>query len=99
MQVKIYKGFKSFSKSTYVAENIDVATSVQEILSKVRKKGDTKLKRSEERKKSNKWAHNLVTIMVIQLLFLQPLPSAPRLVRGVYENLENEAINLENLES
>jgi len=44
MQVKIYKGFKSFSKSIEVAEDIDVSNTVKEILTKVRYKGDDALR-------------------------------------------------------
>ncbi len=43
MQVKIYKGFKSFSKSIDVVEKTDVFSTVQEILTKVRKSGDAAL--------------------------------------------------------
>ena len=43
MQVKIYKGFKSFSKSIDVTENIEISSTVKEILSKVLNKGDAAL--------------------------------------------------------
>ncbi len=43
MQVKIYKGFKSFSKSIDGFEKTDVSSTVQEILTKVRKSGDAAL--------------------------------------------------------
>ena len=44
MQVKIYKGFKSFSKSINVVENADVSSTVHEILTNVRKCGDAALR-------------------------------------------------------
>ena len=48
MQVKIYKGFKSFSKSIDVVEKTDVSSTVQEILTKVRKTGDPALREYTE---------------------------------------------------
>ena len=48
MQVKIYKGFKSFSKSIDVVEKTDVSSTVQEILTKVRKSGDSALREYTE---------------------------------------------------
>ena len=48
MQVKIYKGFKSFSKSIDVVEKTDVSSTVQEILTKVRKSGDLALREYTE---------------------------------------------------
>ena len=48
MQVKIYKGFKSFSKSINVEEKADVTSTVQEILTKVRKSGDAALREYTE---------------------------------------------------
>ena len=48
MQVKIYKGFKSFSKSIDVVEKTDVSSTVQEILTKVRKNGDAALREYTE---------------------------------------------------
>ena len=48
MQVKIYKGFKSFSKSIDVVEKTDVSSTVQEILNKVRKSGDPALREYTE---------------------------------------------------
>ncbi|MDP7620732.1 MAG: histidinol dehydrogenase [SAR324 cluster bacterium] len=48
MQVKIYKGFKSFSKSIDVLEKTDVSSTVQEILTKVRKSGDAALREYTE---------------------------------------------------
>jgi len=48
MQVKIYKGFKSFSKSIDVVEKTDVSSTVQEILTKVRKRGDPALREYTE---------------------------------------------------
>ena len=48
MQVKIYKGFKSFSKSINVVEKTDVSSTVQEILTKVRKSGDPALREYTE---------------------------------------------------
>jgi len=48
MQVKIYKGFKSFSKSIDVVEKTDVSSTVQEILTKVRKSGDPALREYAE---------------------------------------------------
>ena len=48
MQVKIYKGFKSFSKSIDVVEKTDVSSTVQEILTKVRKSGDAALREYTE---------------------------------------------------
>ena len=44
MQVKIYKGFKSFSKSINVVEKTDVSSTVHEILTNVRKCGDAALR-------------------------------------------------------
>ncbi len=44
MQVKIYKGFKSFSKSINVVENTEVYSTVHEILTNVRKCGDAALR-------------------------------------------------------
>ena len=43
MQVKIYKGFKSFSKSINVVEKTEVSSTVHEILTNVRKSGDAAL--------------------------------------------------------
>ena len=43
MQVKIYKGFKSFSKSIDVVEKTEVSSTVHEILTNVRKSGDAAL--------------------------------------------------------
>ena len=48
MQVKIYKGFESFSKYIDVEEKNDVSNTVQEILTKVRKSGDTALREYTE---------------------------------------------------
>ena len=48
MQVKIYKGFKSFSKSIDVVEKTDVSSTVQEILTTVRKSGDPALREYTE---------------------------------------------------
>ena len=48
MQVKIYKGFKSFSKSINVEEKAEVTSTVQEILTKVRKSGDAALREYTE---------------------------------------------------
>ena len=48
MQVKIYKGFKSFSKSINVVEKTEVSSTVQEILTKVRKSGDAALREYTE---------------------------------------------------
>ena len=48
MHVKIYKGFKSFSKSIDVVEKTDVSSTVQEILTKVRKSGDAALREYTE---------------------------------------------------
>ena len=48
MQVKIYKGFKSFSKSIDVVEKTDVSSTVQEILTKVRKSGNAALREYTE---------------------------------------------------
>ena len=48
MQVKIYKGFKSFSKSIDVVEKTDVSSTVQEILTTVRKSGDAALREYSE---------------------------------------------------
>lgn len=48
MQVKIYKGFKSFSKSIDVVEKTDVSSTVQQILTKVRKSGDAALREYTE---------------------------------------------------
>ncbi len=44
MQVKFYKGFKSFSKSIDGFEKTDVSNTVQKILTKVRKSGDDALR-------------------------------------------------------
>ena len=44
MQVKIYKGFESFSNYIDVEEKNDVSSTVQEILTKVRKSGDAALR-------------------------------------------------------
>ena len=43
MQLKIYKGFKSFSKSINVVEKTEVSSTVHEILTNVRKSGDAAL--------------------------------------------------------
>ena len=48
MQVKIYKGFKSFSKSINVEEKAEVTSTVKEILTKVRKSGDAALREYTE---------------------------------------------------
>ena len=48
MQVKIYKGFESFSKSIDVVEKTDVSSTVQEILTTVRKSGDPALREYTE---------------------------------------------------
>ena len=48
MQVKIYKGFKSFSKSINFEEKAEVTSTVQEILTKVRKSGDAALREYTE---------------------------------------------------
>ena len=48
MQVKIYKGFESFSKYIDVEEKNDVSSIVQEILTKVRKSGDAALREYTE---------------------------------------------------
>ena len=48
MQVKIYKGFKSFSKSINVVKNTEVTSKVQEILTNVRKSGDAALREYTE---------------------------------------------------
>ena len=48
MQVKIYKGFESFSKYIDVEEKNDVSSTVQEILTKVRKSGDSALREYTE---------------------------------------------------
>ncbi|GIT71234.1 MAG: histidinol dehydrogenase [Pseudomonadota bacterium] len=48
MQVKIYKGFESFSKYINVEEKNDVSSTVQEILTKVRKSGDAALREYTE---------------------------------------------------
>ncbi len=48
MQVKIYKGFKYFLKSIDVVEKTDVSSTVQEILTKVRKSGDPALREYTE---------------------------------------------------
>jgi len=48
MQVKIYKGFESFSKYIDVEEKNDVSSTVQEILTKVRKSGDAALREYTE---------------------------------------------------
>ncbi|HAF89248.1 MAG TPA: histidinol dehydrogenase, partial [Deltaproteobacteria bacterium] len=44
MQVKIYKGFKSFSKSLDITEKTEISSTVQEILNKVRISGDAALR-------------------------------------------------------
>ena len=49
MQVKIYKGFKSFSKSIDFDENTKVINTVQGILTKVRKSGDDALREYTEK--------------------------------------------------
>ncbi len=43
MQIKIYKGFKSFSKSINVVEKTEVSSTVHDILTNVRKNGDVAL--------------------------------------------------------
>ena len=48
MQVKIYKGFKSFSKSINVFEKTEVSSTVHEILTNVRKSGDAALREYTE---------------------------------------------------
>ena len=48
MQVKIYKGFESFSKYIDAEEKKDVSSTVQEILTKVRKSGDAALREYTE---------------------------------------------------
>ena len=48
MQVKIYKGFKSFSKSINVVEKTEVSSTVHEILTNVRKSGDAALREYSE---------------------------------------------------
>ena len=48
MPVKIYKGFESFSKYIDVEEKNDVSSTVQEILTKVRKSGDAALREYTE---------------------------------------------------
>ena len=48
MQIKIYKGFKSFSKSINFEEKNEVTSTVQEILTKVRKSGDAALREYTE---------------------------------------------------
>ena len=48
MQVKIYKGFKSFSKSIDVVEKTEVSSTVHEILTNVRKSGDAALREYTE---------------------------------------------------
>ena len=48
MQVKIYKGFKSFSKSINVVEKTEVSSTVNEILTNVRKSGDAALREYTE---------------------------------------------------
>ena len=48
MQVKIYKGFESFSKYNNVQEKNAVSSTVQEILTKVRKSGDAALREYTE---------------------------------------------------
>ena len=48
MQVKIYKGFKSFSKSINVVKKTEVSSTVQEILTNVRKSGDAALREYTE---------------------------------------------------
>jgi len=49
MKVKIFKGFKDFSKSIDVDENNDVSGIVQEILKKVHKCGDAALREYTEK--------------------------------------------------
>ena len=49
MKVKIFKGFKDFSKSIDVDENNDVSGIVQEILKKVHKNGDAALREYTEK--------------------------------------------------
>ena len=49
MKVKIFKGFKAFSKSIDVDENNDVSGIVQEILKKVHKCGDAALREYTEK--------------------------------------------------
>lgn len=49
MQVKIYKGFESFSKSIDLEVKTDVSGTVQEILAKVRKNGDAALREYTEK--------------------------------------------------
>ena len=44
MHVRIYKGFRSFSESIDDTKNDEVSSSVQEILNKVRKRGDAALR-------------------------------------------------------
>mgnify|MGYP001449366372 FL=1 len=48
MQIKIYKGFKSFSKSINVVEKTEVSSTVHEILTNVRKSGDAALREYTE---------------------------------------------------
>ena len=48
MQVKIYKGFKSFSKTINVVEKTEVSNTVHEILTNVRKSGDAALREYTE---------------------------------------------------
>jgi len=48
MQVKIYKGFKSFSKSINVVEKTEVSSTVHKILTNVRKSGDAALREYTE---------------------------------------------------
>ena len=48
MQVKIYKGFKSFSKSINVVEKTEVSSTVHEILTNVLKSGDAALREYTE---------------------------------------------------
>ena len=49
MQVKIYKGFKSFSKSINVVEKTEVSSTVQEILTNVCESGDAALREYTEK--------------------------------------------------
>ena len=48
MQVKIYKGFKSFSKSVNAVEKTEVSSTVHEILTNVLKSGDAALREYTE---------------------------------------------------
>ena len=48
MQVKIFKGLKSFSKSINVVEKTEVSSTVHEILTNVRKNGDAALREYTE---------------------------------------------------